>query len=381
MRAALHDYVDAPLRDRRATMSWLLTYFVALQVCNHQLWDLDSWDRLATRHVELSRELGALGVLPIGLISLAGAKLYAGDLRAAADLVAEGDALTMATRSAPIRYTALNLAAWRGDEEAFVRLLDQVVPDAAERGETYVLGLAGYVTAVLHNGLGHYELALAGARRVVEHDGFSFGGWALAELVEAGVRSGAVDEAARAREQLRERSRASGSSWALGIQARCDALLDGDDHADHHFRDAIELLGSSHVVVQQTRAHLLYGEWLRRQGRRREARVQLGTAHEMCATMGLDAFGARAARELRATGTVVRDAPLEHDRRLTAQESQIAQLAASGLTNPEIGAQLFLSPHTVEWHLRKVFTKLGISSRRQLDGALHDAAQSEQPRS
>jgi DNA-binding CsgD family transcriptional regulator len=380
LREAFHGYASAPLTDRRATMAWLRSYFVALQVGNHQLWDLDAWEALATRAVGLARELGALSALPIGLVSLAGARLYAGDLRAADHLVEEGDALAAATRSAPIRYTALNLAAWRGDEETVTALLEQTVPDATERGETYVLGLAGYVTAVLHNGRGRYDLAAAAARRVAAHDGFSFRGWALAELVEAAVRTGDLDEARAARSALDERTRASGSDWALGVQACCDALIagaDGDAAAERLHRDAIERLRRSHVVVQQARAHLLYGEWLRRQGRRRDARAQLHAAHELAGDLGLAAFADRAGRELRATGETVRGRVAGHDGRLTAQESQIARLAAGGMTNPEIGAHLFLSPHTVEWHLRKVFTKLGISSRRQLAGVLPRAAAQE----
>jgi DNA-binding CsgD family transcriptional regulator len=365
LRAALDTYAHAPLADRRASMAWLRHHFVALQVGTHQLWDLAGWDTLATRAVQLARELGALSVLPIGLMSLAGSRLYAGDLRAADDLVAEGDAITAATGFAPIRYTAMNLAAWRGDETATVRLLEQAVPDATSRGETYVLGLAGYVTAVLRNGLGRYDLALAAARTVAEHDGFSFQGWALAELVEAAVRTGAREEAVAARARLAERTRAAGTDWALGVQACCDALLGDDAQADRRYTDAIERLRGARVVVQEARAHLLYGEWLRRQGRRREAREQLRTAADLCHAAGLEAFAARAARELRATGETVR-ARVEQDRSLTAQEQQIAQLAADGMTNPEIGAHLFISPHTVEWHLRKVFTKLGVRSRRQL---------------
>jgi DNA-binding CsgD family transcriptional regulator len=369
LRTAVDRYAHAPLTDRRTSMTWLRHHFVALQVGTHQLWDLAGWDALATRAVQLARELGALSVLPIGLMSLAGAKLYAGDLRAADDLVAEGHAITAAARFAPIRYTAMNLAAWRGDEAGTVRLLEQAVPDATERGETYVLGLAGYVTAVLQNGLGRYDLAGSAARSVAEHDGFSFQGWALAELVEAAVRSGDRAEATAARARLAERTRAAGTDWALGVQACCDALLGDDAQADRRYVDAIERLRRAGVVVQEARAHLLYGEWLRRQGRRREARDQLRTATDLCHAAGLDAFAARAARELRATGETVRTR-VEQDRALTAQEAQIARLAAGGMTNPEIGAHLFISPHTVEWHLRKVFAKLGIRSRRQLVGLL-----------
>jgi DNA-binding CsgD family transcriptional regulator len=367
------------LTSRRTKMSWLLSYFVAFNICTQQLWDFNCWNSLAIRAVQFARELGALSVLPYALSSLAGAKLHSGDLQAASDLIEEGNAITAATRCAPIKYTSLNLAAWRGNEEATLQMLDQAVPDATEHGETYVLGLAGYVTALLYNGLGRYDLARAGARRVAEQDGFSFRGWALAELVEAAVRIGDLDEAAAARTLLVDRTRASGTDWALGIQSRCDALLGEGDDANRHYLDAIERLERSHVTVQQARAHLLYGEWLRRQSRRRAAREHLRTAHDMCNAMGLNAFADRAGRELRATGGTVRSPTVQPDQGLTAQESQIAQLAASGLTNSQIGAHLFISPHTVEWHLRKVFSKLGVSSRRQLAVVLPDRTKNSEP--
>jgi DNA-binding CsgD family transcriptional regulator len=374
MRKAFRDYVEAPLTSRPAKMRWLLSYFVALQVGAHQLWDFEGWNSLATKAVNVSREVGALSTLPMALMSLAGVKLHAGDLTSAAHLIEEGNSVTTATRFAPIWYTSLNMAAWRGNEEATLHMLDRFVLDAAERGEAYVLGMGGYVRAVLYNGLGRHDLALAGARDVGQRDVFSFRGWALAEHVEAAVRVGDLDEAAEARTLLGERTRASGTEWGLGIQARCDALLETGDRADRYYRDAIGRLERSGVSLHQARAHLLYGEWLRRQGRRREARDRLRTAHEMCTEMGLDAFGDRAVRELRATGGIVHTRAPARSSALTPQESQIASLAAGGLTNPEIGARLFISPHTVEWHLRKVFVKLGISSRRQLAGVLGDGA-------
>ena len=372
LRSALVPYEQEPLTDQQATMRWLLLAPVAQEAYIHQLWDFEAWDTLATRAVGLAREIGALGVLPVALMYLAGVTLHAGDLSAACALIDEGDAITAATRYAPVQLASLNVVAWRGDEETALRLIHRAVEDASLRGETSLLGLAGYATSVLYNGLGRYEQALAGAQQASERDFIIFAGWALVELIEAAVRSGQVDEARAARVLLQERTRAAGTDWALGIQARSDALLSHGDVADSLYRDAIERLERSRVAVHLGRAHLLYGEWLRREHRRREAREHLHIAHDMFSRMGVEAFADRTARELRATGQTVRRRSTEPHEGLTAQELQIARLAGRGLTNPEIGAQLFISPHTVEWHLRKVFPKLGITSRRQLSGVVPD---------
>ena len=229
-----------------------------------------------------------------------------------------------------------------------------------------MLGLAWYATAVLHNGLGGYEAALAGARRACEYEDLGFFGWSLAELVEAGARSGASGEASTALRQLGERTSAAGSEWALGIQARSRALLSDGPAADTLYREAIDRLGRSRIAVHLARAHLVYGEWLRREQRRVEAREHLRVAHDMFGRFGAAAFAERARRELQATGETVRKRTVDTRDALTVQEAQVARLAAEGHTNPEIGAQLFISSRTAEYHLRKVFSKLGISSRRQL---------------
>jgi len=229
-----------------------------------------------------------------------------------------------------------------------------------------VLGTAGYAAAVLYNGLGRYKDALAGARRGCEFEDLSFFGWSLAELVEAGARGGAAGEASAALERLGERTRAAGSQWALGIQARSSALLSDGAAADALYREAIERLRRSRVAVHLARAHLVYGEWLRREQRRAEAREQLRTAHDMFGRFGAAAFAERARRELQAAGEMVRKRTISVREALTVQEAQVARLAAEGHTNPEIGARLFISPRTAEYHLHKVFSKLGISSRRQL---------------
>jgi ATP/maltotriose-dependent transcriptional regulator MalT len=221
--------------------------------------------------------------------------------------------------------------------------------------------------AVLYNGLGRYEDALAAAQEATT-DPLELGPtkWALAELVEAGARSGHIDVAAGAFEQLSAMTRASCTNLALGIEAARHALLREHDNAEELYREALERLRHTRIRVEFARAQLLYGEWLRRQGRRVDARAQLRMAYEALAAMGVEAFADRARHELLATGETVRKRTVETHGELTAQEAHIARLAAEGLTNPEIAAALYLSPRTVEWHLRKIFTKLGVSTRRQL---------------
>jgi DNA-binding CsgD family transcriptional regulator len=273
----------------------------------------------------------------------------------------------------------LFLAAWRGEEARALKLIEARARDAAARGEGRALGLVECITAVLYNGLGRYEAALASARRACDHDDLCFFGWSLVELVEAGVRSGARDAAAGALRQLEERTRAAGTDWALGILARSSALLEDGQAADALYREALERLERCRIVVHLARAHLVYGEWLRRENRRIDAREHLRTAYEMLSRMGAEAFAERARAELLATGETVRKRTIETRDVLTAQEALVARLAAQGRTNPEIGTQLFISPRTAEYHLRKVFTKLGISSRRSLRDALRNPTQAASP--
>jgi DNA-binding CsgD family transcriptional regulator len=331
-----------------------------------ELWDDETWHDLTVRAVRSARETGELAVLPVALVYRAAVYLHAGEFDAAAALNEEADAIARATGNAFLGYVSMMLAAWRGEETRAPEVIEAVVEDATVRGEGRTLGLALHATAVLHNGLGAYEAALASARRACAYDDLGFYGWSLAELIEAGARSGATDQASAALRQLNERTRAAGSHWALGIQARSRALLSDGPAADTLYRGAIDHLGRSRMTVHLARAHLVYGEWLRREQRRAEAREQLRAAHDLFGRFGAAAFAERARRELRATGeTVSRRANTARDA-LTVQEAQVARLAAKGRTNPEIGAQLFISPRTAEYHLHKVFAKLGISSRRQL---------------
>src|SRR5262252_3354225 len=352
-------------RSEAGIMGWLPLAAIA-----PELWDDATWHELTARAVELAREAGALAVLPVALTYRAAVDVHTGEFGAAAGLIEEANAITAATGSASLGYISMVLAAWRGQETQAPELIRALVREATARDGGRVLGLAWYATAVLHNGLGGYEAALDGARRACEYEDLGFFGWSLAELVEAGARSGASDEAAAALRQLSERTRAAGSEWALGIQARSRALLSDGPAADTLYREAIDRLGRSRIAVHLARAHLVYGEWLRREQRRVEAREHLRAAHEMFGRFGAEAFAERARWELQATGETVRKRTVGTREALTVQEAQVARLAAEGHTNPEIGAQLFISPRTAEYHLRKVFSKLGISSRRQLRHSL-----------
>jgi DNA-binding CsgD family transcriptional regulator len=342
-----------------------------------ELWDDEAWHELASLGVRTARDAGALTALPNGLTYQAGLQIFAGEFAEAAGLLEEADAIGAATGTAYFDYSSLLLAALRGRETLALEVIEDGVRHATARGEGRAIGHAEHAIAVLCNGLGRYPAALAAAQRACEHEDLGVFGWALAELVEAGVRCGTRGTAAAALERLAERARASGTDWALGIEARSRALLSDSQTAERLYREAIERLARSRMAILLARAHLLYGEWLRRENRRTDAREQLRTAHQMLAGMGADGFAERAARELRATGERVRRRTAERPARLTARETQIVRLAGDGLSNPEIAARLFMSPRTVEYHLHKVFTKLDISSRNQLRAILASHANEE----
>ena len=333
------------------------------------LWDDVHWDILSQRHLDTVRHAGALSLLPLALASRAIFDIHSGNLAAAAALVAESHWVAEVTGGentlTPIPEAWL--AAMRGHEKHAEQLIQDTLNAATALGQGVALNMMYSARACLCNGLGRYEDALTAAREAAA-DPLELGPtkWALAELVEAGVRSGDTDAAAGAFEQLSAMTRASGTELALGIEAARCALLHGDDTAEELYREAIERLGHTRIRVELARAQLLYGEWLRREGRRADARAQLRTAHEALAAMGVEAFADRARHELAATGETVRKHAAQTSGELTAQEAHIARLAAEGLTSPEIAAALYLSPRTVEWHLRKIFTKLGVSTRRQL---------------
>jgi DNA-binding CsgD family transcriptional regulator len=334
------------------------------------LWDDDLWYVLATDGVRVARETGALGVLPIAATYRASLHVHAGAFDAAASLIEEADAITLATGMAPLKYATLMLTAWRGNEADGLDLIEEARLEATARGEGMGLGVVDWATALLYNGRGRYAEALAAAERGCEHDDVGLFAWSLVELIEAAVRSGATGVAPAALERLSERTQASGTDWALGIEAVSRALLDADGDAEPHYREAVERLDRSRGVVHLARARLVYGEWLRRENRRVDAREQLRAAYDRFSRIGAEAFAERARGELLATGETAPRRTAETRDVLTPQEAQIARMASDRQTNPEIGAKLFISPRTVEYHLRKVFTKLDISSRKELRGAL-----------
>ena len=363
LRAALEAFGHDGTVDQDELVRWFwLPWLVA-----GDLWDHDSWHDLATRAVERCRESGALVALPLALGYRAAVHLHAGEFAAATALTEEAESLTAATGNAPVKYPALLLAAWRGvDAEATLEEFSRALENATARGEGRGIGAVAYTTAVLYNGLGAYEAALASARSACAYDDLGIFGFGLLELVEAGVRSGAGDEAATALRQLEERTTAAETDWALGVLASSRALLSTGETAESLYREAIERLARSRIAVRLARAHLLYGEWLRRENRRVDAREHLRAAHELFSGMGAEAFAERSSRELLASGETARKRSDDARAELTPQEAQIARLARDGLSNPEIGAQLFISPRTVQYHLHKVFLKLEISSRNQL---------------
>ena len=375
LKKALRSFREQAIRSKDGVIRWLWTACpVAPEPMAADLWDDDSWHELATHAVRLARDAGALASLPIALSYRAAVHVHAGEFAGAAALIHEADTITEATGNAPLRYTSLALAAWRGEEDRAVRLIESSVKEATARGEGRALGLAGYATAVLYNGLGRYDAALAGAKQACGHDDLGFFGWSLVELVEAGARNGAREVAAHALRQLEERARAAGTDWALGVLARSSALLAHERSAEALYRESLTRLERCRIVVHLARAHLVYGEWLRRENRRVDAREQQRLAYDMLISMGAYAFAERARGELAATGETVRKRVVESRDDLTAQEVLVARLAAQGRTNPEIGAQLFISPRTAEYHLRKVYTKLGITSRRSLRDAIRDVS-------
>ena len=370
LRTALSAYRDEALDSHADAMRWLLLAPVVQSLVVFELWDDDAFAAIATRAVRLARDAGALAMLPVTLVYLSGVHLFGGELTTAAALLQEAETITSATGNAGLVYGQMLLDAWRGDEAAAGALIDSATASATARGEGRVLALSGYASAVLHNGLGHYDLALDGARLGAEDPDQGYAAPALGELVEAATRAGQPELAAAALPLLERRAQAAGTGWALGIAARARALASDDPvAAEASYREAIAQLEPTRMRTELARAQLVYGEWLRRESRRVDARAQLRAAHDTLSRVGAEAFAQRAGRELSATGETLtrRDAAAPDARdTLTPQEEQIARLAREGLSNPEIGAQLFISPRTVEYHLRKVFTKLGIGSRREL---------------
>jgi DNA-binding CsgD family transcriptional regulator/tetratricopeptide (TPR) repeat protein len=364
---------DVPV-DQVLRWGWLATAAAVF------VWDYDTCLAVSIRGVQLARDSGALEVLVVAVNVLGQAVALGGDFAGAARLIAEADAVTEATGTRVAPYGALVLAALRGEEAEASKLIGATIEDATAGGQGTAVQYAYWARAVVMNGLGRYEEALAAAIEASDDTPELFVSmWSLSELIEAATRTGDTALAARALTRLGEHTQGSDAEWALGIAARSRALLSESEDAEGLYREAIDRLDRTRLRPERARAHLLYGEWLRREGRRVDAREQLRTAHEAFAAIGMQAFSERSRRELLATGEKVRKRTVDTRDELTGQERQIAGLARDGLSNPEIGARLFLSSRTVEWHLGKVFTKLGITSRMGLRDALPSPDQEAAP--
>ncbi|MDA0164357.1 LuxR C-terminal-related transcriptional regulator [Solirubrobacter ginsenosidimutans] len=354
------DVADMPATEQ-LRWKWLAT------VSAVHLWDDERWLALSERHVQIAREAGALAELPLALSQRIYVHLFAGELTAAAALVQEIEAATEATGTDLAPYGAVGLLALQGNVAEATHLIDRSRTDVARRGEGIGLSALDWAEAVLYNGLGRYEDARAAALRVTQHPhDLNTSSWGLAELVEASVRAGTPELAAGAQVRLAEIARATGTDWALGIAARSQALLVEGRQAEERYREAVDRLARTRIAVDLARAHLLYGEWLRRERRRTDARAELRRAHDRFSGFGMTAFAERARIELEATGERARRRTADAIDQLTPQEAQISRLAGQGHSNREIAAQLFISPSTVEYHLRKVFRKLDVKSRTQL---------------
>jgi DNA-binding CsgD family transcriptional regulator len=354
-------------REQPPELDWLS---VSYNLVAMDLWDDETWFELASGQVRLARASGTLSWLPFGLDYLAEFHIQSGELTTAAALLLEGERIDPGIRAATLPYVSLLLAAWRGDAPAAAELAEAMARGAAERGEGAALTYTEYARAVLHNGLGHYGLAAEAAAGASATRELVISPWALYELTEAAARSNQRERAAETAGRLSGIAEASGSDWARGAAARSRALLAEGRAADEEYRAAIELLSRTRMATHLARARLSYGEWLRRENRRIEARDQLRPAFDALHGMGAEGFAERARRELLATGETVRKRREDPGNELTPQEEEIAKLAREGRTNAEIGALLFIGARTVEWHLHKVFAKLGIGSRRELDEAL-----------
>jgi DNA-binding CsgD family transcriptional regulator len=371
LKVALRAFRDERLSEEDE-LRWL---WLACRIAR-ALSDDEAWDELSARHLELARRAGAFAALPVALTDRVLVELFSGRVAVAMSLAAESDAVIEATGSHVSLRTSIVLANWRGRDDEAVALIEGRREDVLRRGEGLWLAANDWGSAIRYNGLGRYEEALAVAEGAAE-DARGLGPpmLLLAELIEAAARSDQAERATGPLAHLAEIAHAAGTEWALGIHARTAAMLAEGEAVERLYREAIERLSRVRTRATLARAHLLYGEWLRREHRRVDAREQLRVAYTMLSDMGMEAFAERARRELLATGETVRQRTVETLDELTPQEVQVVRLAADGQTNPEIGAQLFLSPRTVEWHLTKVFGKLGINSRKQLRSALSDVEQ------
>jgi DNA-binding CsgD family transcriptional regulator len=348
------------------------------QAAASAVWDDAGWRAMLARQVQLARDVGALDQLPIDLGALGTDAAWRGDFAMAAALIAETDAICAATGSRSAPFAAMLLASLRGDQAEAAPLIEATIAEATAGGQGIAVTYAHWAAAILANGLGRYADALAAAKQASQDSpALYMAMWALPELIEAATRTGNARIASDALARLAETTQAGETDFGLGMEARSRALVSEGETAERCYREAIDRLGRTQLRPELARAHLLYGEWLRRENRRRDARAELRTAYDLFTAMGIEAFAERARRELVATGDTVRKRTVETASELTAQEAHIARLAVDGRSNAEIGAQLFLSTRTVEWHLSKVYTKLGVGSRRELRPALAHLGQAD----
>jgi ATP/maltotriose-dependent transcriptional regulator MalT len=357
--------VNSFLDDQVSGEEWL-QWGILAQMAAMAVWDFDGWAQLSTRHVELARASGALAPLSIALNGRGQVATHCGDFGTATTLAAEKDIVNEVTGIRLAATCDLLLAGYRGRPAEAEPLFAATTEESTARGEGFAVQMSSWSAAVLHNGLGHYTEALAAAEPATEETYHPLSRQlVLPELVEAAVRTGRADLAGQALERL-SATALEGSDWAKGLEARSRALVSEGPAAEQCYAEAIVRLGRTPLRPELARAHLLYGEWLRRENRRLDARHQLHAAHDLLAQIGAGAFAERARRELLATGEKARKREVGTHAQLTSQEEHIVGLARDGRTNPEIAAEMFISTRTVEWHLRKVFAKLGITSRRDL---------------
>jgi DNA-binding CsgD family transcriptional regulator len=365
LQEALRRFAEGMVAADELRMLWLATITAPV------VWDDARWEALSSRHVELARGSGALSELPLALNSRSFIHLFRGELETASALIEEARVAVEATRASLTPWGAIALAALRGHEQEAADVLEAATTDATHRGEGISLTVIAWAQALLCNGLGVYDKAFAAAQDAIDcPTNSAAAAWGMVELVEAAARVGELEAADEAGRRFAAIAQATGTDWALGVDARLRALLSTGATAEDLYRESLDRLGRCQMRAELARAHLVYGEWLRRENRRVDARAQLRTAHDNLTAIGMEAFAERARRELVATGETVRKRSMETRDDLTAQERQIAELARDGLSNPEIGERLFLSRRTVEWHLRHVFAKLGIRSRAELAAAL-----------